>query len=64
MPHYRNKEGKERTIISVAAGKALDKVLYSFILLKSKKKDSSLEMEYDVLTVMKAICSKLTQTLR
>ena len=64
MPHYRNKEGKERTIISVAAGKALDKVLYSFILLKSKKRDSNLEMEYDVLTVMKAICSKLTQTLR
>lgn len=36
IKHYRTKEGKEHMVISVAAGKALDKILYSFILLKSK----------------------------
>lgn len=63
MPHYRIKEGKEYTIISIAIGKAFDKILYSFILLKSKKKDSNLEIEYKVINVMKGVCSKLTQML-
>ena len=46
-------------IISIAAGKATDKILYSFILLKRFLK-SNPEIEYNVTDVIKSICSKLT----
>lgn len=48
-------------IISVAIAKAHDKILYS-VILKSKKKNSNLAIEY-VLNIIKDIYSRLTQIL-
>lgn len=61
MPHYEIKRGKEYMIISVAIAKAHDKILYS-VILKSKKKNSNLAIEY-VLNIIKDIYSRLTQIL-
>lgn len=61
MPHYEIKRGKEYMIISVAIVKAHDKILYS-VILKSKKKNSNLAIEY-VLNIIKDIYSRLTQIL-